>query len=68
MLRRALLENGYAEIAVTGVHASQVVSLPQIHRDPFDRILVARAAEEGAVLLTVDRTVARYPGGIEYVG
>ena len=68
VLRRALLENGYAEIAISGLHASQAASLPQIHRDPFDRILIAQAAEEGATLLTVDRTIARYPGGIEYVG
>ena len=68
VLRRALLENGYVEIAVSGVNASQVAALPHIHRDPFDRILIAQAAEEGALLLTVDRTIARYPGGIEYVG
>jgi PIN domain nuclease of toxin-antitoxin system len=68
VLRRALLENGYAEIAVTGVHASQVARLPPLHRDPFDRILIAQAAEEGAVLLTVDRAIAGYPGRIEYVG
>jgi PIN domain nuclease of toxin-antitoxin system len=68
ILRRTLLENGYAEIAVTGVHASQVAILPQLHRDPFDRILIAQAAEKGATLLTVNRTIARYPGQIEYVG
>jgi PIN domain nuclease of toxin-antitoxin system len=68
VLRRALLENGYAEIAITGVHASQVATLPPLHRDPFDRILIAQAAEEGAILLTVDRTIAQYPGRIEYVG
>ena len=68
VLRRALLENGYIEIAVSGVHASQVADLPPIHRDPFDRVLIAQAAEEGAILLTVDRTVASYPGRIEYVG
>jgi len=68
VLRRALLENGFAEMAITGVHASQVASLPPLHRDPFDRILIAQAAEEGATLLTVDKTIASYPGMIEYVG
>ncbi len=58
ILRRALLANGYAEIAVTGIYAGQLARLPQLHRDPFDRILIAQAAEEGAALLTVDRTIA----------
>ena len=52
LLRRGLLENGYAALDVTGVHATAVDLLPPIHKDPFDRILVAQAQIEGATLLT----------------
>lgn len=64
LLRRGLLENGYFELAVTGDHAAQVDILPPIHKDPFDRILVAQALIEGITLLTADPLVARYPGPI----
>ena len=64
MLRRGLLENGYSELDVTGVHATAVGLLPPIHKDPFDRILVAQAQIEGLTLLTTDEIVARYPGPI----
>ncbi len=65
VLRRGLFDNGYAELAITGVHAAQVVALPPIHRDPFDRLLVAQAIAEGMTLVTVDQTLARYPGPVE---
>ena len=64
LLRRGLLDVGYTELAVTGVHAAAVDLLPPIHRDPFDRLLVAQAQVEGITLLTADRTVARYPGPV----
>ena len=64
LLRRGLLENGYTELAVTGAHATAVDLLPPIHKDPFDRILVAQAQIEGITLLTTDEIVARYPGPI----
>src|ERR1700748_2835078 len=41
MLRRNLSDNGYAELAVTGAHAAALAGLPPIHKDPFDRMLVA---------------------------
>ena len=44
VLRRSLFDNGYAELPVTGAHAAGLASLPPIHRDPFDRMLVAQAA------------------------
>ncbi|HEY2482174.1 MAG TPA: type II toxin-antitoxin system VapC family toxin [Caulobacteraceae bacterium] len=66
-LRRALLENGYEELPVTGEHAAFVTSLPPIHKDPFDRLLVAQAALAGLILLTADAVVARYPGPIRAV-
>ena len=64
LLRRGLLENGYVELPVTGAHAVAVDLLPPIHKDPFDRILVAQAQIEGFTLLTADEVVTRYPGPI----
>jgi PIN domain nuclease of toxin-antitoxin system len=67
LLRRALLENGYSELQIASEHAIAVEALPPIHRDPFDRMLVAQATIEGITLLTSDRTIARYPGPIQKV-
>jgi PIN domain nuclease of toxin-antitoxin system len=67
LLRRGLLDNGYAEMPVNGAHAVAVEALPPIHNDPFDRMLVAQAMTEGALLLTADPLVARYPGPIRLV-
>ncbi len=58
--RRVLLENDYMELAVTGAHATAVDALPPIHKDPFDRMLVAQAITERIPLLTSDATLARY--------
>jgi PIN domain nuclease of toxin-antitoxin system len=65
LLRRGLLENGYTELAVTGTHLVVVPGLPPIHKDPFDRLLVAQALIEGVTLVTVDEVVGRYPGPIQ---
>jgi PIN domain nuclease of toxin-antitoxin system len=51
---------GYRELAVTQRHAALVETLPAIHADPFDRILVAQATAEGMALLTRDAAVIRY--------
>jgi PIN domain nuclease of toxin-antitoxin system len=67
MLRRGLLDNGYCELPITSAHAVFIESLPPIHKDPFDRILVAQANVEGITLLTADSAVARYPGPIQLV-
>ena len=67
LLRRGLTDNGYRELAITGEHALQVDALPPIHKDPFDRILVAQAMAEGITLLTSDEIVARYPGPVRQV-
>lgn len=67
LLRRGLLDNGYDELAITSAHAVAIDSLPPIHRDPFDRILVAQAMVEGIALLTVDPVVARYRGPVRKV-
>jgi PIN domain nuclease of toxin-antitoxin system len=67
VLRRNLLDNDYSELPITGDHAVAIRSLPLIHKDPFDRILVAQATVEGITLLTADPIVARYPGPIQKV-
>jgi len=67
VLRRGLLDNGYQELAITAEHAVSIDSLPPIHKDPFDRILVAQATVEGIILLTADALVAKYPGPVRQV-
>lgn len=64
LLRRGLLDNGYEELAVTGAHAVAVDGLPAIHKDPFDRFLLAQSMVEGITLITVDEVLARYPGPV----
>ena len=64
VLRRGLFDNDYRELPVTGAHAVAVDLLPPIHKDPFDRLLIAQAQVEGLTLVTADRMVARYPGPI----
>ena len=61
-LRRNLLANGYEELPLRGEHAVTIRNLPQLHGDPFDRILIAQALTEGLWLLTADKTVAKYGG------
>jgi len=67
LLRRGLLDNGYEELPIDSMHAVSVDSLPPIHKDPFDRLLVAQALVEGITLLTADPIVAEYPGPIRKV-
>ncbi len=65
VLRRALFDNGYQEIVVSSLHAAATATLPPIHKDPFDRMLVAQAIAEGITLLTCDSEVAQYKGPIK---
>ncbi|MHB1676254.1 MAG: type II toxin-antitoxin system VapC family toxin [Sulfuriferula sp.] len=67
LLRRGLLDNGYSELPITSEHAVAVDGLPPIHKDPFDRILVAQAMVEGIALITSDPLVAQYPGPVRNV-
>ena len=52
--------NGFLELDVTVEHAVRVAGLPAIHRDPFDRLLIAQAQVEGIPILTSDPAIARY--------
>ena len=62
MLRRSLIDNGYCELPILSEHAVAIDALPPIHKDPFDRMLIAQAMVEGITLLTDDATVAQYKG------
>jgi PIN domain nuclease of toxin-antitoxin system len=57
---RGLIANGYEEINVEGKHALTVATLPPIHKDPFDRIIIAQSMTEKIAILTSDENVARY--------
>jgi PIN domain nuclease of toxin-antitoxin system len=67
LLRRGLLDNGYSELPIVSEHVVATEGLPAIHKDPFDRVLVAQATVEGVILLTTDSLVAQYPGPIRTV-
>ena len=67
LLRRGLLDNGYVELPVTSEHAVSVDTLPLLHKDPFDRLLLAQALVEGITLLTADEQLARYRGPVRKV-
>lgn len=62
--RNALLANGCIELVISSEHAAAISDLPPIHKDPFDRLLIAQARCEGVALATSDEVVARYPGNI----
>jgi PIN domain nuclease of toxin-antitoxin system len=67
LLRRELLDNGYSELTVTSAHVLAVLALPALHKDPFDRLLIAQSLAEGMILLTSDPIVARYQGLVRRV-
>jgi PIN domain nuclease of toxin-antitoxin system len=67
LLRRGLLDNGYVELPISSEHAVAIDGLPPIHRDPFDRLLVAQSMVEGITLLTSDPLVAQYPAPVRKV-
>ena len=67
LLRRGLLDNGYNELPILSDHVVAIDSLPPIHKDPFDRLLLSQATIEGITLLTADSVVAQYPGPVRMV-
>jgi PIN domain nuclease of toxin-antitoxin system len=67
LLRRGLLDNGYSELPISSEHVVAIDTLPPIHKDPFDRVLVAQASVEGVTLLTTDVVVASYPAPVQTV-
>jgi PIN domain nuclease of toxin-antitoxin system len=67
LFRRGLLDNGYSELPIASEHTVAIDVLPPLHKDPFDRLLVAQATTEGITLLTTDPMVAQYPGPVQLV-
>ena len=67
LLRRALLEAGWLELPVQAQHVLAVADLPHLHRDPFDRLLLAQANADSALLITADQQLAQYPGPIRWM-
>jgi PIN domain nuclease of toxin-antitoxin system len=63
-LLRNLRGNGYTSLPFTNEHALATEQLPLIHKDPFDRILISQAQEEGMTFITTDALLAEYPGSI----
>jgi len=59
-LKKMLLSHDYCELPITAEHALKVETLPLLHKDPFDRLLLAQARAEGMLLLTVDASVLQY--------
>lgn len=59
-LHAGLLAEGFSELPIRPQHLFRVAALPWVHRDPFDRLLVAQAIEEQLVLLTADATLRGY--------
>lgn len=60
LLRYGSINNGYLELSMTSEHALTLATLPGIHKDPFDRILVAQAITEQMNLITADTILAKY--------
>lgn len=67
ILLRGLLKSGYVELPVKSEHAAMVFQLPPIHRDPFDRIMIAQAMCEGVAFFTADRTLGGYSDVVHIV-
>jgi PIN domain nuclease of toxin-antitoxin system len=67
LLRPALAQMGFSELAVSGAHAERLASLPKVHKDPFDRMLVAQSLSEPLILLTNDGVLADYGDVVKVV-
>jgi PIN domain nuclease of toxin-antitoxin system len=61
VLRRNLLDYGFEEITINSAHTLAIEALPNFHKDPFDRMLIAQTIVEGITLMTADSAVAEYP-------
>lgn len=67
LLRRGLIDNGYRELPIVSEHVVAIDALPPIHKDPFDRLLIAQATVEGITLLSDDDIVTKYRGPVQSV-
>lgn len=67
-IARSALDTGFTELPVRSEAAAFVAQLPLLHRDPFDRVLVAQAIVEPATLLTADVQLAPYSELVRHIG
>jgi PIN domain nuclease of toxin-antitoxin system len=67
-IRDAVRQMNGTELAIRAEHAVAAAALPEHHRDPFDRMLVAQAQVDGLVLLTADKLVMAYGGDVIWAG
>jgi len=67
VLRPALARMGFTELPVSGAHAERLASLPPLHKDPFDRMLVAQSLAEPLLLLTNDGVLGGYGESVKVV-
>jgi PIN domain nuclease of toxin-antitoxin system len=63
----ALKRSGFVELPISALHAAGVLKLPAIHKDPFDRLLVAQSIAEPMTLLTNDATLGDYWDGVKVI-
>lgn len=63
----AITASGFLELPVSAAHASALLKLPDIHKDPFDRILIAQAVFEPLTFLTADTVLENYSDLVEMV-
>jgi PIN domain nuclease of toxin-antitoxin system len=66
-LRQASIESGFNELPVLGVHTEMLSDLPLLHRDPFDRLIVAQAMAEPMQLLTGDKLLEQYSELVRFI-
>jgi PIN domain nuclease of toxin-antitoxin system len=66
-LARAITESGFLELPITTDHAAYVYQLPDLHRDPFDRMLIAQTISEPLRFLTADSFLQQYSKLVELV-
>lgn len=66
-LVNAVAESGFLELPITILHTTTLASLPHIHRDPFDRILISQAISEPLTLLTADCSLKGYSELVETI-
>lgn len=64
----AIAESGFLELGISALHAATVCQLADIHRDPFDRILIAQAISEPLTFLTSDEKLKNYSDLVEVIG
>jgi PIN domain nuclease of toxin-antitoxin system len=68
ILHQGLINNGFQELCICARHTIAVNELPNLHKDPFDRLLIAQARVEGMTLLTCDAQIAAYHGPVLFAG